>query len=193
MAEAFARIEERFPNLTMAKMTGTGGEQVIVWNFTMPDGPSSEYSEDGLEITINTMETEAFTDFHTKMVGRRIDRLASLDRGRNVERMERWKMLIDPERRKEAHSMYWVEDKNDQFSALMFHEFGHYIHDEYSNVIVSLDKAADSVKYGVTARARDGWNEAVAENFALWMLGHEDVIHKDFVDVFDKISRENGG
>jgi hypothetical protein len=85
------------------------------------------------------------------------------------------------------HSMAYFAD---QTEALVRHEVGHIVAQRYADRLADLLPRQDWERaYGVTARARDWWDECVAENFALYSAGRIDVLHPDMVNAFERITR----
>ncbi len=188
IAETFAMIDERFPNMTVEN---TAGDEPfpIVWIFS--DEQGSSYSRNTGDLIINTETRTVFSEGHLERVTRRMEGITEYTPGYERESiLERVELLKTPEGRKNAHSAYWETNESNQFKMLMFHEFGHYIHGT-DNRFDDLFRSPRSA-YHPTARARDSTRESVAENFALWMIG-SDIVHPDIAEVFDDISRKNGG
>ncbi len=93
-----------------------------------------------------------------------------------------------PDTDKSAHSMAYYKDMTE---ALLRHEVGHLVYQRHTDRLDELlpyrkdwEKA-----YGVTARAKEDWNECLAENFSLYSIGRIDLLHPDMVHAFEQVTR----
>jgi len=187
-------------------------EDFLLWHFIPGEGMGSNYSHYDFEVVINSKDRAAFLEEHVNSMEEQLSKAMQVEeryqiKGEMERIRERIAMTKDPERLREAHSNYWDENEDDQFRATMFHEFGHVLHRKHSAVwsIFFEDENADNYTwaapmdaakedaYGVTARAKDSRTEAVAENFALWMMGHGDKLDREMVTMFETLSEMHGG
>jgi len=87
-----------------------------------------------------------------------------------------------------THSMAYF---NNQTEALIRHEVGHLIAQQHEGDLQRLlpyrpdwEKA-----YGVTSRARDWYDECLAENFSLYSIGRIELLHPAVINAFEHITR----
>jgi len=103
------------------------------------------------------------------------------------------------------HSMYYFDN---YWEAAASHEYGHIWHQRHkdklgvfswlgehemltaSGHVVALDGADEYKRLSPTKRARDNYGEFIAECFALYMLGRQDVLDPDVVKKFKEIIGE---
>jgi len=208
MAETFALIKSLFPDLKTMREYEEFGEDDLLWEILYPSyGDSSYKNAGGGWIKISSWITKQSEKAHRTGIEAKMMMLLSGGKLSQDERDEysnlskKIELLDDPARHKESHSRFWVENREtDQFKGAMLHEFGHYIHlhdhfRRYEDALLGsfTNNATWRQDYGITHRSRDNWRECMAENFAIWAMGHRDVLHPEIVNWFDQLSEEYGG
>ena len=104
-----------------------------------------------------------------------------------------WANRLNPD----AAWQHTMNNFDDALEATIRHEMGHVFHNQNRDRFmpqimwdaqgVGWEEWKDA--YGVTSRARDNWEECVAENFVLFSIGKTEQIHPAMISVFKELTK----